>query len=369
MTAENLVRAALSAGRADDIDISQISRFSAGNSTDFVARVETTVSFVVKVDLSPAIVAEAELLRRITSDPTLPAATRIAFPDVYAIDSAGPVYGYAMENLDDFVPTSDLLANPETHAQALDVLAAAWRDLLQPAYAATARDRLAHNLHADYFGRARSRLSLASSAGLLPGPEVALSIENGIDGGLHVPGGWGGILREAELRLENARPPFGTWIHGDPNPENIMCLTEPSIGADVRLLDPKDWWVGDYIFDAAKILHYVRVTSPVESQAIPAALDIGSERSLISYDRSTFADLRGCSPFADCLEAFARDGTEWEDPRWRERLWLAEAANLIGIVGPRLIKAERSSSPRDRCLGVIALAEAIRLVMNAGDQE
>lgn len=82
-------------------------------------------------------------------------------------------------------------------------------------------------------------------------------------------------------------------------------------GLRVRLIDPKDWGRGDYLFDAAKMGHYLRVTSRVED----------------------------------------RHGDRYE---------LAVAVNLLGIVGPRSERAAHGGPATDSTLGLIAFAEGLR---------
>src|SRR5258708_6253006 len=76
LTAHQLVRDALAGGQFGAVAVSALRSFSEGNTALLVARLDTTLTFVVKVDRSPSLVAEAHHLRNASTDPKLPEATR-----------------------------------------------------------------------------------------------------------------------------------------------------------------------------------------------------------------------------------------------------------------------------------------------------
>lgn len=154
-----------------------------------------------------------------------------------AIDDVGPLYGYLMEDLLEYEPLH--LAPRRGDPGSAAVVEQLWDDVLAPANRATARPRLAPQLWDDYFGRAEIRILDAAARGNLSEAweHVTLALEGGV---LDLPSGWGHLLASARDRLQSVSPAFGTWVHGDPNPENALW----SLGMDgelrFRLLDPKD---------------------------------------------------------------------------------------------------------------------------------
>lgn len=353
-TAHALVQEALATGGISTVNLAEVEQFTAGNTAMLVARVNTDLSFVVKVDRSPDLISEAYMLRRVGSDPSLPGATRRAFPRVYAIDDEPPIYGYLMEHLSGFTPLHTSMATIGA-AGMRKVVGELWDSVLEPAYRATRSTRVVPNVDEDYFVRARHRLAEAASLGLLPGPAEPMRIEAGVATS-SVPNGWGGVLTAASVALADVRPTFSTFVHGDPNPENILWRRDDDGTPSFRLIDPKTWWIGDYLFDAAKIGHYLSVTLPVEQMGQEARWHREGSDHVISYDRDALADFRALD--GDLLagvERFAEDPELPDCREWRTRYQLALAANLLGIVGPRLIKG-------DRALAGIAFGEAIRIL-------
>ena len=362
LTADRLVRDALSAGHAGAADVSEVLAFGAGNTAMMVARVHARMAYVVKVDTSPQIVQEAHLLRRMTTDRLLPAATRAAFPSVFAIDDTPPLFGYLMELVEDAEPIHHALQRHDPASGGL--IRGLWEQILEPAYAATRDGRLAHNVHEDYFARARTRLRAAAESGALPAPECPLVVDDGVRT-VRFRAGWGGALVEAETLLTRAKPGFGTWVHGDPNPENALWHPGPDGSIAYRLLDPKNWWIGDYLFDAAKLGHYAAVTAPTEAGEVEATATTTPDRVALGYDSSALA--WGRSVEADLLPAVGRFAEAAGDSRWQERYRLAFAANLLGIAGPRAERALAAGDEGQRRLATVALGAGLMALADAGE--
>lgn len=358
LTAHQLVKDALAGGQFGAVTVSDLHSFAGGNTAMLVARVDTTLTFVVKVDRSPSLVAEAHHLRHASTDPRLPESTREAFPRIYAVDDIGPIYGYLMENLEDYATFASLLAADDS-AMRERVLEVAWNDVLAPAYLATRQKRVIPNVVEDYFVRAESRLRRAVERCLLPAPDVPIVIR--CDGAaVEIPTGWGPQIEAARDRLEHVAPPFSTFVHGDPNPENILWGLTDDGDPRVRLIDPKDWGHGDYLFDAAKIGHYLCVTSPVEHHDPPVEVSLAATTS-IGYDRAVLATHEVLEAgFRGLVATTAEDHALPDHERWQDRYELAMAANLLGIVGPRLERAANGGPATDFTLGWIAFAEGLR---------
>lgn len=359
LTAHQLVQDALAGGQFGAITVSDLYSFAGGNTAMLVARLNTTLTFVVKVDRSPSLVAEAHHLRHASTDPRLPEATRQAFPQIFAVDDVGPIYGYLMENLEEYQTFASLLVSEDSETRA-SVLRQAWCEVLAPAYLATRQKRVIPNIVEDYFVRADDRLARAVDRGLLPSRDQPVAVRTD-DTSFEIDSGWGPLLDRARERLGAVAPPFSTFVHGDPNPENILWGQNGDNDLRVRLIDPKDWGKGDYLFDAAKVGHYLRVTSPVEDLNPTVEVAQLPAGSVIEYDRSVLAahaDLE--ATLVDLVAVTAQDQELPDNARWRERYELAIAANLLGIVGPRLERAADGGPATDFSLGWIAFAEGLR---------
>lgn len=346
-TAEQLVREALGSGQISPSQLTHIERFERGNTAMLVARVDTTLSFVVKVDRSRDLVAEAHLLRRIASDTALPTELRCAFPKIYAIDDEGPIYGYLMEDLSSFQPLVSAFSG-EHHARREHVVETLWTTVLEPAYRSSRQTRLAPNVAEDFFERAETRLNAAVTAGILVPGDKPLRILD-----LELPDGWAPLLKQAEELLVTCLPTFGTFVHGDPNPENIL-YKEQNEQFQFKLIDPKAWYIGDYLFDVAKLTHYLRLTEPVERQRLKVEGAEIEGTFMIDYDE---VPLRGHESVERVLLRLVRSFAEHPEvadcKNWRIRYDLAVAANLLAIAGPRLKR-------QDRAVGLMAFAEGLR---------
>ena len=257
---------------------------------------------------------------------------------------------------------SELVDNDD--AECIGLIESLWTTVLAPAYVATRKRRLAPNAVEDYFVRAGERLTAASEAGLLPPGDAPLVVRNGTSP-LIVKRGWSDVLARASERLSAVAPPFGTFVHGDPNPENVLVRRHGDGRLEFRLIDPKDWWTGDYLFDVAKLGHYIMVTSPVEHHRVMAEISI-AKSATISYDAAALGRQRLVeAALLACVEKFACDEVLPDCDAWRTRYALAVAANLLGIVGPRLERAESENQPRHRHLALVALGEGLHAVERA----
>ena len=337
-TAERLVREALVRGHAGDAEVGSVERFGAGNTAMLVASVQTSISFVVKVDTSKALLNEAHLLQRIAGDPSLPATTRRAFPRIFAIDDVGPLYGYLMEDLSEHEPLHLALRRGDPGSAV--VVERLWDDVLAPAYRATARPRLAPQLWEDYFGRAELRILDAAARGNLP--EACEPVTLALDGSaLDLPGGWGPLLISARQRLQSVAPAFGTWVHGDPNPENALWSPGTDGRLRFRLLDPKDWWTGDYLFDVAKLGHYAGVTLAAEAGQVVVETACAADGWHFAVSRLPEYGLAVEAALLARVELLA---IELSDKHWRMRYQFARAANLLSVAGGRASRPELSEA-------------------------
>jgi hypothetical protein len=263
--AEGLISEAVAHGFQATVTRVTPERLAEGNTAQIVARIHMPLSFVFKLDDSSELIEEARLMLRFREDHNLPATFRECFPQVFALKDDDKPFAYLME---DFAPEDgyESLSRRLFRSQPRDVLPAASLHLINEVldavfegYAQSANRRLLPNISADYLDRIRERLSEA--ADLNEAFQSAALTINGVE---LLP--WGEQLDQIaamEEKLRQVSPPFLCAVHGDPNPENIMLKIEGE-RVTVKLIDPKAWERGDYLFDLTKIAHYLWATGPVE---------------------------------------------------------------------------------------------------------
>jgi thiamine kinase-like enzyme len=351
---KRLVGQALAARAFGASTVGSPTPFSAGHTAEVVGSVRVSLDYVVKVDGNPKVVREARLLQRISTDVELPELLRHAFPAIYAVADSPPLYGYLMEHLDGYEPLHETLqTNPTAAGRVLNSL---WDNLLLPAYERTVTARRP-DVIGDYIGRVQERFAHSAD---IPEPHRPLRIEAAPNSAIDISTGWGQLLERAAARVAELAPPFGTFVHGDPNPENILWReTDP---LEIRLIDPKDWWIGDPLFDIAKIGHYLRVTAPVEQYHHPAEHHDSGAATIVCYDTAPLDVHQSLEK--TLLAAYEQSATDpvgnLSDPSWEERYDFAVASNLLGIVAPRAEKGRTENDQVQRNLAWIAFGEGMR---------
>ncbi len=245
---------------------------SEGSSAEIVARIRMALRFIFKVDSTQKLVHEAQTIQRIRSDLHLPQTFRDRFPRVYALRHQATPYAYLMEEFaaeDGFRSLAQELFDSRLVDEALEIQG---RYLLKEVLAAMLegysnsvnRRKRITLWGEEYLGRIDDRLKAAAE--ISPCFEARPVIVNGKS--LRA---WSEYLRMFEdnrHKIDALAPPFTTVVIGDPNPENVLLryLTgvDLSTSVDVRFIDPKDWGEGDYVFDLAKLAHYIHATGPTE---------------------------------------------------------------------------------------------------------
>ena len=356
---KQLVGQALAASAFSQSTIGSPTPFAAGNTAMLVGSVPVSLNYVVKVDGDPKVVREARLLQRISTDMELPELLRRAFPAIYAVADSQPLYGYLMERLDDDYESLDktLQTNPAAAGRVLNLL---WDNLLLPAYERTVTMRRP-DIVGDYIGRVQERFAGSPD---VPPPGRPLRIEAAPNPQVDIADGWGRLLELAAARVAELAPSFGTFVHGDPNPENILWRGANPL--EIRLIDPKDWWIGDPLFDVAKIGHYLRVTGPVEQYRYAAEHVDSGAATTVRYDAGPL-DIHEALEEAlldDYRESATDPDGKLNDPTWEERYDFALASNLLGIVAPRAEKGRSKNDPVQRNLAWIAFGEGMRRLAN-----
>lgn len=338
--AQDLVNQTLRSGvglTASDINYKKM---SGGNTAEYVGQLHLTLPFVLKMDSkSKKLADEGEAIRQIRNDNRLSHRYRDAWPSVYAIRSQPP-YAYLMEFFrkeDNWISLEQILyptgGNGAVSPNYVLRLTNSVLDILFEGYRDSANRRLQPSVAEDYVIRIRERLEEAAAA-----DEKFISRELIINGRTLKP--WQEyirILSENAQSVSELTPPFTTVVHGDPNPGNILLNVSPS-EVNIKLIDPKDWVVGDYLFDICKITHFLEATGPVENGLIntsqPLTVDYdsstGSLNYTIGYPVWTRQVVDACR---ERVDSFAR---HMNDRNWVKRYELGMAANILGLPIGRL---------------------------------
>ena len=274
--ADKLIADAIASGLPFTQVITEHDSLAGGNTAEVVAKLTLHVPFVFKLDQRQEKLAkEAGMMRAVKSDVKLPIRFRNAWPVVYAVRNEPP-YAYLME----FFPAADGWQSledrlypqggsmPPSDVDAVRLLHTVL-DILFEGYEASRTTRSLPNVAEDYVGRIRARATEAANrdARFASRPLTV----NGVP---FEP--WQSYLdlidRNAPF-LSLITPPFSTVAHGDPNPGNLMLRTTTT-EVELKLIDPKEWLTGDYLFDIAKITHFLEGTGPIEKPADGAELKI-----------------------------------------------------------------------------------------------
>jgi hypothetical protein len=318
-----------------------------GNTASLVSIASANIEFVYKADTSnPKLVREAHTIEDLRSDPRL-ADFGPRLPRVYALFEDGPPYAYLMEYFprEEYPSMKQLFFDRQrfkepTPEHAVSIVGHAVTALAD-AYARTRDDRLEARMMGEaYYARIATNLEAAAKE---DGLFAALSVTSN---GVALPP-WSRLLdaiRTHTPGIQQLAPPFVTVVHGDPNPGNILVKRDGDQITDVKFIDLKDWKYGDYIFDIAKILHYLLHTGPIEELAAFKNFTdtTGGNGVVINYERPV-------EPFvaaaADHVRGLVKPlAAQLGDPQWEDRLTFAMAANLLGLLPGRLAEGRRSEA-------------------------
>jgi hypothetical protein len=340
--ARDLVSQAIAQGIPANVRQVDPARMSEGSTAQMVARVGVSLSFVFKLDNNPKLVEEARILRRFSSDENLPREFRKRFPTVFALKSDLPPFAYLMEDFgeeDGYKSLSKRLFAPDNPAS-LPADARYWvdqvLDVFLDAFAKSLTHRMLPNIEADYLDRIEERLSSAAKLDDFFGSRSLTINDTEV-----MP--WKEQLeqiRREKGRLRRLLPPFSCAVHGDPNPENIMLKVSGG-SVTVKLIDPKAWERGDYVFDLTKIAHYIWAIGPVEK---------ASTGSLEAADDSTVRYTIRREGWVEAVVNRIRDRTlefatrNGDDSRVDLRWHLGMASTLLGVPGDRWAKNRRDEA-------------------------
>lgn len=310
---------------------------SAGSTAELVVKSTLAMAFFVKVDDEPKLAEEARKLQAVHARADIPQEVRDCFPHIYAAKVDGPPYGYVMESFSGFIGFEKVCFASEPVGA--DVRRAGDRalDLLLSAYETSRTYLLKPNLRTIYLDRIRSRLREASElSNELEEFAKQGAIINGEECAPHEE-----YLSKIERGLPSIEPTFSTFVHGDAHPENILVRINPA-KVDAKFIDPKDWPLGDYLFDIGKLLHYLEVTGPAERIEEAPIATVDRDTRVLTYALRRSEQVTRLS--ADVRARIAAFAGNVGDPSWSERLSLSIASNLLGLPAGRWAAGKRNSA-------------------------
>lgn len=306
---------------------------SGGNTTETVGVIRMTAPFVFKIDTKQVALAdEAATIKAIRCDHRIAKSYRDAWPIVYGLRREPP-YAYLMEyfpresgwqSLEHLIYAERDITTDQAASMLQPVL-----DVMEAGFHTSVCRRHHPSVWETYITRIQDRLEQAER--LHPWFHGGERVVNGV-----ACPGWHDCLQTLtrnRVALQHLTPGFTTVVHGDPNPGNILLRRTDDQPWQVKLIDPKAWGTGDYLFDLAKISHFFIGTGPVEHIGVNPTLD---ESKQFSYQLPTtiwqHQALKLCRSTAQCI-AMAHG-----DHHWTTRFELAIAANLLGLPASRIAK-------------------------------
>ncbi len=349
-----LVHEALAAGVPVEVDI-EASRPGSGSTAEAVLRVRATTPLIFKMDEEPKLLEEARVLQRLQERTDLPPSFRRRFPRIFAVrDHDG--YAYLMEEFREsegyvsshrvLFPEPELAPVPEQDAVRI---VNAVCDALFEGYAESLNTRLRPSVYTDYVERISSRLS---AAGKRDDDFASLPVEVPGHGRTYRP--WRhylSVLGRHKRDVEDLAPPFVTFVHGDPNPENVLVAVGQT-KVQTRFIDVKGWQDGDYLFDMTKYFHYLLVTGPMELMSDAGSAIVTRKLNHIVVDHRCeppvwvagveSALTRRVALFA--ADPAAQSEVVEPDRHWEPRWQLGMASNLLGLPDNRLAKGQREAA-------------------------
>lgn len=344
--ASNLLATAIRNGLVVGNNSPKFKPLRGGNTALQVSIASMQVDFVFKADSSNKLIREARTLQEMRSDVRLQG-FRSRLPKVYAIhDQEPPYYAYLMEYFDGKVyPSIKQIffgrENPPSPDDAVQIVASAL-DALREGYVCSKDDRQQVRLMGEAYYR-RIKHNLAQAAKMCDDfRPVSVDINGRL---LRSWEEYLKVLRNRESVLQGLAPPFVTVVHGDPNPGNILVRRDGGRIEDVKFIDVKDWKYGDYLFDIAKLSHFLLHTGPVEELEAFDIEPIERTPECLRFRYSVkIADyIKGA---VDKIETKAQEiAEELGDPHWALRYKLAMGSNVLGLIPGRL-KEGRSKESR-----------------------
>ncbi len=295
------------------------------------------ISCVAKVDNSERLAGETKKLLTIRGSRFFPTKFADCYPRVYAAKLDSPPYAYIMEhfNCPPFVALSEWIfkrEEPEAGEAVRRVLS-----IILDVYTCTLDRTLRPNLETTCANRIIDRLEAAASLD----DRFKRLLDEGVIFRGRTYSSPRGYVDQIRKRANDLAPPFVGFVHGDAHPGNI--LVHPKDQQHIKFLDVNEWHAGDYIWDVAKLLHYLMVTGPTEERVKGDSpmLDLDQGAPRLSYRLVVPKKVK--SALDASMNEIGKFAMAQGDINWRKRLELSLATNLFGVI-PGRIKSGRVSS-------------------------
>jgi len=362
-----LMYEALKNGLTLEHGASKFQELAGGNTAMQVSIASAEVEFVFKMDLNPKLIREARTIEDLRSDVRLGTfCSRL--PKVYSQHAEGPRYAYLMEWFDGkiypsikqifFADRNDLPS--EGHASQIVLHAI---DALAEAYRASRDPRMQVRMMGEaYYDRIQNGLAKAAEQRdefkplpLRVNGQNVLSWKHCLD-----------VIKQHEQEFQSLAAPFVTVVHGDSNPGNILVRRSGDAIRDIKFIDLKDWKYGDYLFDIAKLSHFLLHTGPLEELEgfDNESVEITAEDVHFQFQRTLFPHVKAA---AETIERQTAElAGELHDPQWALRYNLAMASNLLGLIPGRLVSARVSEARILYAEGMLLLDQFITNWQSAG---
>lgn len=307
----------------------------------FEAEFIGSAQFVLKKDSRRReLVDEARKVIVFSNDPALPKEFREAWPKIYHVE-ASPPFAYLMEKLDradGWLPVADALFERGQNRSQRDLgrgAVLAGLSVLSTGYSSGLERGLRIDPLTDYAGRIVERMERAAEL------DSHFSSRQLIANGVRYRPWQKYIeqIRSNAALVSALAPDFVGPVHGDPNLTNIFARV--SVNApQIKFIDPKPRRLGDYIYDIAKVSHFLDVTGPLEISAKEINLQIQIDFDQLSIDY-VLQRPRFVRPLlANCWASAFSLATQLGDDHWEARYELAVAAALLGLPSLRLSRGE-----------------------------
>lgn len=344
--AEDLVRQAFSSGlQLSAVNITE-KKLKGGNTAEFVGEITVKAPFVFKLDSeSKKLAVEALAIQQIKNNQQLSQRYRDAWPTIYAVRSITP-FAYLMEYFtkeDGWESLEDRLYGGKASVSKASAgrFINAVLDIMFEGFGDSLNKRQLPNITEDYFMRIKERLEETEKK-----DQRFASRPININGKTLKP--WREYLQVIEKKidyLDIITPSFTTVVHGDPNPGNLMMKVSPS-NISLKMIDPKEWITGDYLFDICKITHFIEGTGPVEKPE-------GGHDAQVKFETNesgtTLSYTIKQPEWTDTVVGACRDrvndfAQRHGDVNWEERYELGMASNLLGLPIGRLKKGRSDAA-------------------------
>jgi hypothetical protein len=289
---------------------------SGGMATQAVILAQHEVRVVIKMDQSLELLLQPIAIRNLACHNRVGVQLAGLLPKVYAIHESGPPFAYVMQCFDDeeYCSLDDIVNEPAQIAH--NALSATMLSIYRESH----DRRLIPSTHVHYLDRIEERLRLAGSFdGFAPFLDRCL-IVNGRRTRM-----WQDSLHTLSKIASTLHAPGVTAVHGDLHPGNVrVARTEPS---RVKLIDPKDWVVGDPAFDFGKMLHFLMVTKHLATMEQSLTYAVMDDCVRVDYTAPQ-CEAELCAPWWQVSATLFKDLDDNAGPR---RLELSIAANLLGL--------------------------------------